>query len=189
VLLGSHLGNMEVCCALAELRPQLRLNVLVHTQHAEQFNLLLDKVRNGPRKVELIQVTQLTPATAMLLNQRIEAGEFVAIVADRTPVAASDRFVTAPFLGREAPFPQGPFILAALLQCPVYSLMCPYRNGRYEISAELFAEKIVLPRRDRLGAIQAYAAQFSRLLEDHCRRAPLQWFNFYPFWNGTNAQP
>lgn len=186
VLLGAHIGNMEVCCALADMRPGLRLNVLVHTQHAEKFNALLSRFRGGSQKVELIQVTQLSPATAILLSQRIEAGEFVAVLADRISVTAADRFVYAPFLGHDAPFPQGPFILAALLQCPVYTLLCAKKNSRFEIAAELFADKIVLPRRDRIAALQQYAALFAQRLEQQCQRTPLQWFNFYPFWKGVD---
>lgn len=186
VLLGAHIGNMEMCCALAEMRPGLRLNVLVHTQHAEKFNALLGRFRDSKQQVELIQVTQMSPATAMLLNQRIEAGEFIAVLADRTSVTAADRVVYAPFLGEDAPFPQGPFILAALLQCPVYTLVCAKRDTRYEITAELFAEKIVLPRRDRIAALRQYVALFAQRLEQQCQRTPLQWFNFYPFWKGVD---
>lgn len=186
VLLGAHLGNLEMCFTLAEMQPGFRLNVLTHTEHAEKFNTLMARFRGGPQQVKLIQVTQLTPATAMLLNERVQNGEFVTVMADRTPVSATDRFVRTSFLGRDAPFPQGPFILAALLQCPVYTLFCAKHGSHFEITAELFAEQIVLPRGDRAAPLQDYAALYAQRIENQCRRTPLQWFNFYPFWKGVD---
>ena len=41
LLVGAHLGNLEVCRALAELGEKVQMNVLVHTRHAERFNRLL----------------------------------------------------------------------------------------------------------------------------------------------------
>ena len=41
VLLTAHIGNLEVCRALAELQPKLKLNILVHSRNAEKFNRLL----------------------------------------------------------------------------------------------------------------------------------------------------
>ena len=41
LLVGAHLGNLEVCRALAEIGEKVTMNVLVHTKHAEQFNRLL----------------------------------------------------------------------------------------------------------------------------------------------------
>ncbi len=34
MLVGAHLGNLEVCRALAEIGEQVTMNVLVHTRHA-----------------------------------------------------------------------------------------------------------------------------------------------------------
>jgi len=48
MLVGAHLGNLEVCRALAEIGEQVTMNVLVHTKHAEQFNRLLGEAGAGP---------------------------------------------------------------------------------------------------------------------------------------------
>ncbi|MGH8326475.1 MAG: glycosyl transferase, partial [Steroidobacteraceae bacterium] len=54
LLIGSHLGNLEVCRALARFNRRVRLNVLVHTRHAAYFNRVLAMV--GASEVELLQV-------------------------------------------------------------------------------------------------------------------------------------
>lgn len=182
VLIASHLGNMEVCRALGELSLGLKLNVLVHTKHAPNFNRLLSRI--GPKStVSLIQTTDVDAAMAMMLHERVAQGEFVVIVGDRTPVNSSSRYSWAEFFGKPAPFPQGPFILSALLECPVQLIFCLKRGGRYHVIFEKFADKIVIPRRNRTEILQDLASRFAARLEYYCATDPYQWFNFFDFWN------
>ena len=80
----SHLGNTEVCRALVSHHKGFRLNVLVHSKHAQAFNEALQKA--GAEHIRLIQVTDLDSTLMMELNRRIEDGEWIAIAADRVPV-------------------------------------------------------------------------------------------------------
>ncbi len=58
------------------------------------------------------------------------------------------------------------------------------RTGRTsEIHFELFRESIRLPRKGRDEALAGLVAEYAARLEHFCRRAPLQWFNFYDFWH------
>ena len=182
LLIASHLGNMEVCRALGQLSLGLKLNVLVHTKHAPNFNRLLNRV--GPESsVSLIQTTEVDPATAMMLHDRIQNGEFVVIVGDRTPVNQSSRYSWASFLGQQAPFPQGPFILAAILECPVQLIFCLKRAGRHHIIFEHFSESIVIPRRNRTEILDNCTSRYAARLEHYCASDPYKWFNFFNFWN------
>jgi len=47
----------------------------------------------------------------------------------------------------------------------------------------LFRETIRLPRRGREEALTRLTAEYAARLEHFCLRAPLQWFNFYDFWD------
>lgn len=188
LLIASHLGNMEVCRALGEMSLGLRLNVLVHTKHAANFNRLLQHVSPGS-SVSLIQTTEVDPGTAIMLQDRIGRGEFVIIVGDRTPVTRSGRTSWVPFLGRPAPFPQGPYILASLLACPVQLLFCLKRDGRYHIIFEPFADGIRLPRQDRNSALEDWTHRYVRRLEHYCATDPYQWFNFFDFWRQAETMP
>ncbi len=86
------------------------------------------------------------------------------------------------FLGAPAPFPVGPYILASLFQCPVYLLFSLGRGRSPEIHFELFRESIRLPRNGRDRALAELASDYARRLEHYCLEAPLEWFNFYDFW-------
>ncbi len=185
IIISGHIGNLELCQAIANIRGVIKLNILVHTRHAEKFNRLLGR-QGASANIKLIQVTELNPAVAIDLQDKIERGEFLVMVGDRIPVQGG-RTVKTSFLGAEAEFPQGPYILASLLKCPVYTLFCYPIQNRYKVHLELFAESIRIPRTEpqRQNALQNYARRYAQILEQHCHAAPLQWFNFYPYWQQT----
>lgn len=182
LIISGHIGNLELCQAIANVREQIHLNILVHTRHAEKFNRLLGG-SDRSAKIKLIQVTELNPAIAIDLQEKVERGEFLVLVGDRIPVSGG-RTVRANFLGAEVEFPQGPYLLASLLRCPVFTLFCYPTAGRYQIHLQPFAESIRIPRGEpqRRQMLETLARRYAERLETHCRKAPLQWFNFYPYW-------
>lgn len=182
ILLGSHLGNLEVCRVIADLDDAPRINVLVHTKHAEKFNRLL-KQTNKNSGLNLIQVTDISAATAMLLSDKIDNGELVIITADRTSVSPHPRVSRAKFLGADALFPQGPFILASLLKCPVYTFFCLKQQGKQAIYFEHFSDMLTFPRKTREQTMQQTIQRYAERLEHYCLMEPLQWFNFFDFWH------
>jgi predicted LPLAT superfamily acyltransferase len=131
---------------------------------------------------DTIQVTEMNPGTMIALKAAIEHGDWVAIAGDRTPVRGDERISIAPFLGQDAPFPQGPYVLAHLLECPVYLMFCMQQKGGYGLYFEMFAERITLPRRDKQAAISEWAARYAKRLESFCLMDPFQWYNFFDFW-------
>jgi predicted LPLAT superfamily acyltransferase len=180
MLVAAHLGNLEVCRALAELGERVTMNVLVHTKHAEQFNRLLGEA--GATHLRLIQVSELDAAIMLQLSERLERGEWLAIAGDRVPLKGS-RKVSVDFLGKPAAFPQGPWLLAGLLQCPVNLIHCLKIDNRYQVIIEPFAERLHWKRSERDEVIRHWTQRYADLLAQRCLDAPLQWFNFYPFWN------
>ncbi|MBD8637396.1 MULTISPECIES: acyltransferase [unclassified Stenotrophomonas] len=181
VFLTAHVGCLELCQVLAEKVPGLHLTVLVHTKHAQRFNSLLARL-DPLASVELLQVTEVGPAMAMALGRRVAAGGFVAIVGDRVPVN-SERVAHADFLGHRAPFPVGGYVMASALGCPVYTLSCLHHGDGYRVRFDLFAERISLPRGARDAALQDCAHRYAQWLEQQVTQSPLDWFNFFPFWD------
>ena len=179
VVFGSHLGNLEILRALGTLGSRVRLNVLVHTRHADYFNRVMRLA--GASDVELVQVTALDPTTAFALRERVDRGEWVVITGDRVPVHGG-RTVDVNFLGGKAPLPIGPYVIAGLLQCPVHLLFCLRQEGRNRVYFEPFAERIEWTRPTRDAVLAEHAQRYATRLEHYLRMVPLQWFNFYPFW-------
>jgi predicted LPLAT superfamily acyltransferase len=180
LFIGSHLGNLEMLRAVGDYQ-KMTVNALVFTRHSPKFNRVLAAV--SPKTLErMIQVDSLGPEAVIRLRAKLGAGEHVAIVADRVSVRHKERSLRAPFLGRPAPFPEGPFVLASLLECPVYLLFCLKIEGRYRVFLEPFADPLVLPRANRQQALERVIERYAARLEAHCLLAPTQWFNFFDFW-------
>lgn len=182
VLIISHLGNFEVCRCLFTRHPQLRLTVLMHTKHAEKFNRIFGEQVNDSG-IDVLQVTEITPATAMLLSERLEQGGFIAVAGDRIAVNNPENCFMVNFLGAQAPLPAGPFTLAAILRAPLLSLFCLREANKYQIYFEPLSSGVQVARKQRQQHLQTLAETYGLQMESHCRRQPLQWFNFFDFWH------
>lgn len=182
MLIGSHFGNLEYSRGIAHRHPTLTINVLMYDGHAQNFAALLEHSEPESR-MNLIQVTDLDFALALRLKEKVENGEWVVIAGDRVPVSAGGRVCDAEFFGDVAKFPVGPYVLASLLQCPVYLLHCFRDARRYRLVMEFFAEQVQLPRENRQLAFETNAQKFATALERQVAQAPLQWFNFFDFWS------
>lgn len=187
VIVTAHLGCLELCRAMAEQMGDVKLNVLVHTRHAVQFNQLLKRLDPG-YDLDLIEVTEINPATAVLLADKVGRGEYVVIAGDRIPVFASQT-VQADFLGHAAPFPVGPYVLASLLKCPLHLLGCIHEGAGYTIELQPLADQVLLPRGRREAAMADYARRYAEALTGLLKRSPYDWFNFFPFWDQHHAKP
>jgi len=185
IVVTAHMGCIELCQAIAKQRTKLRLNVLVHTRHAEQFNRLLQRLVPDSG-VRLLQVSEFSAATAMVLTERVAQGEFIAIAGDRVPVQDS-KITKAQFLGHEAPFPTGPYVLSALLKCPLYFMGCVHEGDGYAVEFVPLATQVQLPRARREEALAQYAGLYAQQLECMLCKAPYDWFNFFPFWEQGTA--
>ena len=180
IIVTAHMGCLELMQMSARWREGLRVTILVHTKHAQQFNRVLSRL-NPQATVRLMQVADFNSATAMLLAERVAAGEFIAIAADRVPVHG-DRVCTADFLGAPAQFPAGPWLIASLLRCPVWGLSCLHQGNGYHIEVQQLFPQVSLPRSTRQAALDECAARFSSWVTGCLRQSPYDWFNFYDFW-------
>jgi len=179
VLLGAHLGSFEAMRAGARSE-SLPLNIVGHFENARMINALLSQL-NPQASARVVHVGQDPVGFAMQVSDRVARGELVAILADR--VSLNDKQLSVPFMGEPAAFPTGPFLLAALLKCPVYLVFGLYfEPNRYELFCEPFAERIELPRKQRQEALHGVVRRYAERLEHYARMAPDNWFNFYDFW-------
>lgn len=187
VFIGSHLGNLEALRAFGGLGKGLTVKALVFIRRSARFMKFLAEA--SPRAVEnIIQVDTLGPESVIRMQKAIAKGEWIAVVADRTSVARQGRSVRCDFLGYPAQFPEGPFILAALLECPVYFVFCMERDGKYEVHLEKLADRITLPRATRKQELQRIVELFANRLERQCLNYPYQWYNFFEFWQEPDPE-
>lgn len=192
VLLGAHLGSFEVLRSLAAQAPA-PVWALMFRGNAGALTRLLERL--NPSLYQ--NVIDIGDTAGMLrVHECIARGEIVGILADRTPAAGEpghrpdSRQIAVPFLGSNALFPTGPFVLAAMLGAPVV-LFHGVRTGpqRYTVRFEPFADRVVLRRATRTDDLRAVVGRYAAALERGCRAYPLNWFNFFAFWeHGDDAE-
>ena len=173
---------------LAHHRSPIAVHVLMYVEHAERINAMLRQLpgANAPGRPppRVIPIRPGSVDHALEVRRRIQSGEVVAILADRVHPQESGRVAKVDFLGGTASLPEGPFLLAGALGCPVL-MMTPLRSGpgRYEIYVERMGDKLEIPRAHRREAARRHAQDFAHRLEAQVLHAPHQWFNFFAFWD------
>lgn len=185
LIIGSHFGNLEFCRGFMQRYKDKTINILVYDKHGANFVRMMEK-QNPLSRVNVFQVDEFDIATMLTLQQKVANGEWVFIAGDRIPLSGVQHTVEVSFLGKPAPFPSGPYLLAKALGCPV-KFMFAYRhkplNNKIVFDVVEVAEKLALSRANRQQDIQINAQKLASSLEHHCKKAPYQWFNFYPYWN------
>ncbi|MDA8496724.1 glycosyltransferase family 2 protein [Citrobacter sp. Igbk 17] len=185
LLLASHLGDVEACRALAQLQGSKTINALVFSDNAQRFKQIMEEM--APQAgLNLLPVNDIGPDTAILLKEKLDRGEWIAIVGDRIAVTTQRggewRVCWSRFMGQVAPFPQGPFILASILRCPVDLIFALRQQEKLHIHCEPFADPLLLPRATRQQALQHTVDRYAERLEHYALQSPLDWFNFFDFW-------
>ncbi|NTX71169.1 glycosyltransferase family 2 protein [Lelliottia amnigena] len=191
LLLASHLGDVEACRAMAQLDGSKVINALVFSENAQRFKQIMEEMAPDAG-LNLMPVTDIGPDTAIALKEKLERGEWVAIVGDRiavNPQRGGDwRVIWSEFMGHPAPFPQGPFILASILRCPVLLIFALRQQDTLHIHCEPFADPLILPRGERQQALQHTVDRYAERLEHYALMSPLDWFNFFDFWHLPDAK-
>jgi lauroyl/myristoyl acyltransferase len=181
VLLTAHMGNPEVG-AVALGKSFEPIHVLYWRDRfatAEEFRTRMRRLGN----VEGIAV-DASPLSVVPALRVLRQGGLLAAHGDRDP---SGRGVPLEFFGAPAPFPLGPFLLAArsgALILPTFFLLERDRRFHviYEAPIDLAGDGPEAPR------VRAAMQGWLRLLERRVRERPEQWYCFYPFWQQATAR-
>ena len=178
VFVGAHLGSFEALRVLGETHG-LRVRMLMYPDNAQKINAVLAAINPSLQD----SIIALGRADSMLnVHSCLQQGECVGALADRQ--LGQESGVEFDFLGNTAKFPDGPFRMAAMLKAQVVFMAGLYLGGnRYRIQFLPIADFRQTPRQERASAIRAAQSQYVQHLEDVCRQAPMNWFNFYDFWH------
>jgi len=177
-LLGSHLGSFEVLRAAGRWNSELRVTLVMYPDNARQIQATLEAI-NPSLQSEIVPLGQLD--SMLSVKTRLEAGDLVGMLGDRSP--QQEAMAKRPFLGDDAAFPLGPLRLAAVMRSPVLFMTGLYLGGnRYRLHFSELVDFSTVERGGREAAVQAALTDYVARLEQQCRAAPYNWFNFYDFW-------
>ena len=163
--------------------------ILQHTGHARRFNELLERAGARPPQVELFEIgAALSPALVMELADRASQGAYIVLAGDRTPMG-SEASQAVPFFGSPARFPTGGALLADLLGVPLRMMVCTRpkaKERRYRVKFYELAAAGRIPRKARAEHLQNMAARYAMHLEEELKSSPLDWANYYDFWESLS---
>ncbi len=180
ILLTAHLGNVEICKALGARVDGFRMVILAYDKNSREFNEVLKRISQNDGSVRMMLVNELDVAAMLELKNIVESGEHIGIMGDRTPLGG-DKAARVKFLGKEASFNYGPYLIAGILGVKISSLWCQKIDGKFRIELVPLASAVKLGR-DKAAAAREYLQIYVRELENRCKQTPTQWFNFFDFW-------
>ena len=178
VFAGGHFGSFEALRVVGE-RHGIDTRMLMFPDNARKVTAALTSM-NPALANSVIALGR--PDSVLRVRDHLQNGGSVGILADR--MLGEDKSRDIPFLGEPAPFPVGPWRLAAMLAAPVVFMAGCYLGGnRYQLVFEPIIDFAQVPAEKRASAMQEAQDRFVELLEARCRQAPWNWFNFYDFWH------
>lgn len=178
LLIGAHLGSFEALRAVGRGQGRLPVAMLMYEENARKINATLEAI-NPAASQDIIPLGRMD--SMLQARDKLDAGYAVGMLADRS--LGDDATIACDFLGQPAPFPVGPWRMAALLRRPVFLMTGLYLGGnRYRLHFEPLADFSQTPRAERDAAIRAAMQRYADRLSHFCRQAPYNWFNFFDFW-------
>ncbi len=181
ILLTAHLGNWDLAAGLLEGDLAARVAIVAFRGERERLARFLEK--NQRRIPRVIEVGSDALASLEMVRALREGG-VLAVQGDRP---MDKHVVNISFLGRDAPFPVGPFMLAAITGAPlVATFSIQVAPAAYRLVAQPPVRLAFTSGQDRETQLRGWVESYVRQLESLVREYPYQWFNFYDFWD---AQP
>ena len=130
LLIGSHLGSVEILRAFGERHQRLMINLVMHEGNAQSTSRWLRQM--APELAQRI-IAPGEAGTLLRVRECLERGEVVAMLGDRP--FGNERTTRCDFLGRRPRFPSGPMLVAGVLGVPVVAFFCLYeRDLRYNVA-------------------------------------------------------
>lgn len=174
ILISAHIGNFEISEQFfSDLDLSFQINQVTVDQEVSVIKEYLQQI-SEKSSIKHIYIKE-DMSHVFNINDALSNNELICFTGDR--YFEGSKVLEAEFLGRKATFPAGPFHLASRLGVPIiFVYVMKETNTHYHLYAR---RADAIKRRDAQGALEAYVKSVEGIL---CRY-PLQWFNFFDFWN------
>jgi len=175
LLLSAHVGNWEAASHLLK-DIDANINIVTFDGEDQAIKEYLESV-TGKSKVNFIIIKD-DLSHIFKISEAFSNNELVCMPADR--FLEGNKTVTVKFLGAEAKFPVGPFMLAAKFNVPItFVLAVKETTFHYHFFASEIKEYLYL---DKDEMIQQMINDFVVYMETKVKEYPEQWYNYYNFW-------
>lgn len=201
IILFAHLGNIELLKALAAINEgnpikNCKINILIDFKLNKNVNILIASAKNNKNNfVDFIDAANIGPDAIITMETKLNNGEIIAIAGDRTS-NKSEKFNSVNFLGEDAHFPYGAFLIPVLLKYPTYYFFALRENDKIipkKYDFYIFESKIIsmiqnkrLNKNDKSKTVLELTEEFAKITEKMLIKYPYQWYNMYYFWDKSN---
>lgn len=176
VMIGAHVGNWEIGAPFFDEYGK-KMNIVMFDAEYQKIKELLEKNTNA-RNYKVIPVNEDNLTHVFRIKDALDRQEYVCFQGDR--YVEGSQVLRMDFLGKEASFPSGPYLLASRLGVPVVFYFAMREKGmRYRFD---FVLAHPVKRSKETKPEQELLRQYVAALEPIIRQSPEQWFNYYDFW-------
>jgi len=173
ILISAHVGNFELAeYFFEEIDNRSQISLVTADAEHENIKEYLSSVANRS-KIKFIFIKD-DLSHIFEINAALNNGELVCFTGDRS--FERSKYLSEKLLAKEARFPAGPFLLASRLNVPVVFVYVMKETAKHY---HLYARTAKVSYKDAQGLLKEYTESVEWMLEKY----PLQWFNYFDFWN------
>lgn len=175
ILLSAHAGNWEIAGHYLD-RLDTAVNIVMYDAEYESIKNYLQSV-TGKRKANIITISNDMSHIYHIL-EALDKNELICMHADRL-LNRNQRTISQPFLGEDALFPYSIFRMIVTFGVPV-SFVYAFREPGFHY--HFFATEPFVYEGKQDIALAEISSNYVAELERKVRQYPLQWFNYFNFW-------
>jgi len=175
LLLSAHIGNWEIAGYLLK-RLGTDMHIVMYDGEQQQIKDYLESI-TGKHTARIILIRE-DLSHIYAIQEALDKNAFVCMHADR--FLEGNKTNTAVLLNKPAAFPAGPFLLGYTFRSPV-SFVFAMKDRAFDYHYYASPSKIYTGQRE--NAVSEMLGAYIREMEQMIRRYPLQWYNYYDFWN------
>jgi predicted LPLAT superfamily acyltransferase len=173
ILISAHVGNFELAeYFFEEIDTRSQISLVTTDAEHENIKEYLESVGKKSNIKFILVGDDLSHIFE--INAALGNGELVCFTGDR--FFEGTKYLTEELLGKEAKFPAGPFVLASRLNVPVVFVYVMKETSKHY---HLYARLAKVTHKDAQGLLKKYTESVEWMLNKY----PLQWFNYFNFWN------
>ena len=172
VLISAHIGNFEMAEPFfRDIDKDCQIHTVTVDMERTAIKDYLEHIASGKAPKYIYIKDDLSHIFE--INEALQHNGIICLTGDR--YFEGNKHLSATLLGQPARFPAGPFLIASRLGVPVIFV---YVMKESNLHYHLYARVAQTSHRDAQGLLNAFTQSMEQMLQ----RYPLQWFNYFDFW-------
>lgn len=173
IMISAHVGNFEIAeYFFSELENYSQINLVTTDNEHRAIKDYLESISLKSKMKFIIVKNDLSHIFE--INNVLSKNELICFTGDR--YFEENKIISNQFLGKEANFPAGPFLLGSRINVPVVFVYVMKETSKHY---HLYTIEAKFKIKDAQDFLKSYIHSMEYILKKY----PLQWFNYFDFWN------